>query len=394
MEGYFRRLPDATSAADRISATMQALTAPSHALEAVTAHERHLRLSESMTASSAVDRLLKERWDPTRLRDALEPTAARILRALQEQQATWRALAVSPSSAYLQQEIDRQERWKALVQPSALEQALKAVDAASRYELPEALEPYRTVTDALAFRLSGLQVKEWWRDSEYLEAFVRTSATADALRSGGMNAEIEAAIRAFLTSPIPELPGLAQHRMFLDAAGLWLPRWPRLRPLSPSERRRRFKAQLGANAQSPHVRKAKSLVHRYELALRRVIDWVMAQAFGEVWWIERLPKCNCKDLLGKWKKRGGAVLDHADYPHYWRIMIHPEHFEAGFKLGFPDPDALKRLIEAARRLRGDSHHPSEDPARFTAQDLYELRVTWIAIEEGLIALQPDHDFDY
>jgi hypothetical protein len=395
MEGYFRRVPDPTSAADRVSARLNALTAPTNALEAVEAHERLLQLSGAATASSALDRLLRKQLNPVWMRDALEPATARIVRELQEREA-WRTPPQVSLAARIQKGFDEQQQhWKSIVQPSVLEEVMKAADSASRYALPDALEPYRTSADALAFRLSGLHAAAWWRESAHLDAFVHASAMADAIRSShGVAHELEVAIRTFSDSAIPELPGLAQHRVFLDAAGLVLRRWPRVRPLTPSEQRRRFKQQLGADAEPPHVRRAKSLVHRYELALRRVIDWVMTEAFGEEWWVERLPLCNCRSLLGRWKSRGGNVLDRADYAHYARIMSHPEHFEAGFNVGFADREALERLILAAGNLRAASHHPSDDAAKFTAKDLRDLRVTWGAIEEGLIALQPDQEFYY
>jgi hypothetical protein len=159
--------------------------------------------------------------------------------------------------------------------------------------------------------------------------------------------------------------------------------------LTTAEKRRRFKARLQGRAEPAHVRKAKSLVHRYELTLRDILDAVMADTYGEDWPDSRLPLCDCKDLLGRWRKRGGDVLDHADYAHYARMMSHPEHFEAIFEAGFDDPQALAMLLEDAGRLRAASHHARA----FTPKDLRDLRVTWRTIEAGLLAFTADFEVE-
>ena len=130
-----------------------------------------------------------------------------------------------------------------------------------------------------------------------------------------------------------------------------------------------------------------TLVRQYEQLLRDFIDDAMAVAFGENWIEERLPLCDCRDLLRKWHKRGGDVFDHADFAHYERIMTHEEHFEVAFARGFEELDDLRRLLEAARNLRARSHHPHE----FTAEDMRDLRVTWRMIERGLLALSDDYE---
>ena len=135
---------------------------------------------------------------------------------------------------------------------------------------------------------------------------------------------------------------------------------------------------------------AKSLVHRYEFTMREILDDAMAEAYGENWREERLPLCDCKDRLGRWKKRGGDVLDHADYVHYARIISHPEHFDAVFQAGFDDPQESYDLLAKAGTLRARSHHPH----KFNLEDLRDLRLTWRSIETGLIALEGDYTFDF
>jgi len=137
------------------------------------------------------------------------------------------------------------------------------------------------------------------------------------------------------------------------------------------------------------MKKAKSLVHQRERVLRGIIDGVMAEEFGDDWHLERLPLCDCKDLLGRWRRHGKNVLDHADYAHYARIMSHQEHFDHVFSRGFDDPDELAELMIRAGKLRAASHHAGD----FTPDDLRDLRVTWRTIDTGLLALLPDYTVD-
>jgi hypothetical protein len=70
-------------------------------------------------------------------------------------------------------------------------------------------------------------------------------------------------------------------------------------------------------------------------------------------------------------------------------MSHPEHFEAVFQVGFDDPQALAELWTRAGRLRAASHHAR----MFTPEDLRDLRLVWLTIEKGLVALTPDCEID-
>ena len=115
----------------------------------------------------------------------------------------------------------------------------------------------------------------------------------------------------------------------------------------------------------------------------------MANTYGEDWAEQRLPLCGCKDLLRKWKSRGGDVLDHADYAHYKQIMSYPEHFEAVFEVGFDDPQSLAELLMRAGGLRAASHHART----LSLKDLRNLRLIWRTIERGLVAFTPDYEIE-
>ncbi len=293
-------------------------------------------------------------------------------------------------SDIVQAQVEQDRRWRAMFSPSVLEQAQMAAKLAQTFALPTVMETFRTPVDPFADKLLRLQSFDLLRQPAYMEAFARASAVSDVLaESVRVGRELREATQAFALGSIPAFDTLAGYRNFLDAAGLRLPRWPRLRLLSAAEKRRRFKARLQEKTEPAHVKRAKTLVHRYELTLREILDAVMADAYGEDWAEARLPLCDCKDLLGKWRKRGGDVLDHADYAHYARIMSHPEHFEAVFEAGFDDPAALAALLNDAGRLRAASHHHRA----FTPEDLRDLRVTWRTIEAGLLAFTGDYELE-
>lgn len=120
--------------------------------------------------------------------------------------------------------------------------------------------------------------------------------------------------------------------------------------------------------------------------MREVLDDAMVEAYGEDWAQERLTLCGCKDLLGKWRTRGGSALDHADYAHYAGIVSHPDHFSKVFSRGFDDAGEAYQLFQAAGRLRAASHHGRD----FTTDDLKDLTLIWRTIEKALLGLMDDY----
>lgn len=280
-------------------------------------------------------------------------------------------------------------RWQSMMPPSIYQEAIKAAELTRAYHLPAALEIHRSPVEEIALKLLRSPTADFWHSQAHLSLFSAASSISD-LYAGSTRAtcEVFRANSAMMLEPIG-IGSVAEYRTVLDAAGLILPRWPRVRLLTRAEKRRRFKALLNENVEPPYVRKAKSLVHRYELTFRRVLDDAMAGAYGENWPDERLPHCDCKDLLGKWKRREGDVLDHADYAHYARIVSHPDHFADIFQTAFEDAEEAYKLLITAGRLRARSHHPHD----FRPEDLRDLRLTWRTIENALTALD-EYDFSY
>jgi hypothetical protein len=271
--------------------------------------------------------------------------------------------------------------------------AIAEAQKAQAFAFPAALEPFRVGPEALAIKLAKLHEPPGWTDG-HSGAFARTMAVANAVGTSlSLDTALHDAARAFAAWPIPKLRSLSGYESFLDAAGLILPRGPRLRRVSAAAKRKRLQKKLAAARQPRHVREAVALVHSYELALRQTIDDVMTTQFGSRWAEERLPLCDCKPLLGKWRTRGGELLDHADFADYERIMCNPEHHAVGFAGGFPDITALARVLADARRLRAASHHPKSHPSRFTPQDLAHLRLTFRLLKVGLVALESDWERD-
>ncbi len=274
-------------------------------------------------------------------------------------------------------------------QPGVIERALEAAEFARRAQISSSLIGYRTDIAAMASQLAAAQRAEML-NPPWLEAFSSASAMANMFaQTDRVTADLRSATADIAAMSLSPFDGLSSYRSFLDISGLTLPRFPRLRLLKAAEKRRRLKAKLRENAEPPAVRKAKSLVHRYELTLREILDDVMAEAYGEDWYLTRLPACDCNDLLGKWKKRGGEVLDHADFAHYARIMSHPDHYAAVFEAGFDDPVALSNLLNKAGKLRAASHHGHA----FGMEDLRDLRLTWKTLETGLVAFTRDWEFE-
>lgn len=269
------------------------------------------------------------------------------------------------------------------------EEARRAAELSLTLPLPNTLNSYRASIDQFASNLTGTPTLDLWREPGYVAAFSEASALANLYDANEhVTRAIIEANRYVMHEPLAA-GSLSHYRGIYDAAGLTLPHWPRLRLLTRAEKRRQFRARLNENVEPPHVRKAKSLVHEYERTLRDILDAAMAVAYGEEWPEERLPSCGCKDLLGKWKKRGGAVLDHADYKHYALIISHPEHFSAVFQAGFDDPSEAFDLLVEAGELRAASHHARP----FTPNDLRALRVTWRTIEKALVALDDDYELE-
>ncbi len=276
--------------------------------------------------------------------------------------------------------------------------AVRAAEMASKLRLPELLACHRLDVPDLANRLvlgrlSHSFAAERWADPAFLSAFSGAAAMAQAVAGTGIvGLGVRDAMLSFSSLELPGLIGLRDYRGLLDAAGLRLPRWPRFRRLSEKEKRARQRRRLERHKQSAHVTRAKSLVHQHESYLREAIDGLMEDEYGPDWPDERLPLCDDgKGLLGRWRKRGGDVLDHADYPHYAAIMAQPDHFQAVFARGFADAATIEDLIGRARRLRANSHHPSHP---FTAEDLRELRTTWNAIAKALRSLEADADLEW
>lgn len=278
----------------------------------------------------------------------------------------------------------------AISSSAMIDEAKRIAELAQTYTLPSLLDQFRTPTEPFANRLLHLQTLDMVNSPAYLGAFIQTSAISDLfVESIRVDRTLQEATRQFALEAVPSFDSLNDYRQFLDAAGLGLSRWPNVRLLTIKDKRRHFRNRLSNNAEPFHVKKAKSLAQRYELTLRDILDEVMASEYGEDWAEERLPLCDCKDLLGKWQKRGGEVLSHADFAHYKKIMSYPEHFEAVFAAGFDDPMDLAVLIEKAGKLRAAllHYHP------FAPEDLRDMRLIWRTIETGLLALIVDYEFD-
>ncbi len=174
-----------------------------------------------------------------------------------------------------QAEADR--LYRAAFAPGFVDRAEHIAQLAAGYALPSVLERFRTPTDDFVDRIlrmsdSGLGVAPLaLSERPQIEAFARASAMADMFAdSERLTRGVREAVGVFSITDMPQFANLAGYRNFFDAAGLRLSHWPRRRLLTMAEKRRRLKARLQANSAPPHVKRAKTLVHRYELTLREI----------------------------------------------------------------------------------------------------------------------------
>lgn len=356
--------------------------------------ERHAKLVDQVSGLGALSSMTAVSSAAEYFRQEEERRAQLLRQTLGVAAINTNDFAYQDSVSLITDELRRKEaeRISLLNSTKFAIEAQALAQAAHAFSLGSALDQFRTSEAQLAIKLLNLgTLVDFVKIPAYLQAFTQASALADVFgESKRVDRYLQQASYEFAHAHVPGFPTLRQYGFFLDSSGLALPHWPSVRLLKIGDKRRRFGRLLQKNCESKDVRKGKSLVQRYELTLREVLDEVMTGAYGEDWPYSRLPLCDCKTLLGKSESRGGTPLDHADYAHYELIMIHPEHFEEIFSLGFDDPDALKALMKKAGQLRAKlSHfHP------FSNEDLRDLRVTWRSIETGLLALLPDYDVDH
>lgn len=240
---------------------------------------------------------------------------------------------------------------------AVFDQAYELAQAAQQYHLDDYLDPFKTSVGPLTDKMLYLNSLDSIRSEEHLRSFVQASTVADILgNSRGYGFEAQQALAMLTQQAIPQFDSVQEYGHVLKAAGIALAPWPHIRLLTIGERRKRLRQRVDARQESKHAKKAWTVFHRHELTLREIIDMAMTDRYGEDWPHERLEKCGCRTLLGRWKNRGGDLLGHADYDQYIEIMCDDEHFENVFSIGFEDSDELRRLLTKARKLRAAVMH--------------------------------------
>jgi hypothetical protein len=302
----------------------------------------------------------------------------------------WDRLSQFSTAADLLRAEEATRQHRATFPSYIIDKAQSLAELAQASTLQAAIDPFRASVGPFTDKLLHLESLDVLRSPAHFDAFVQASAISNVFSaSDRVDRRMREAIREFSLAAVPVFDDLNGYRQFLNASGLVLPHWPSVRLLTIGEKRRRLRAKLKNNSEQTHVRKGKSLVQRYELTFRDILSEVMERSYGENWAESRLPLCECKDLLGKWRKRGGQVMAHADYAHYERIMTFPAHFEEVFGVGFEDRGELAAIVKKAGALRAALFHFHP----FSPEDLRDLRVTWLTIETGLLALTSDYELD-
>lgn len=343
------------------------------------------RLSSYLEAERMRERLLQERSLGALLDDLPSQRVLKAVTEAERQRDALLRLAQSPLEQL--RATEGLLRSPVYAELESIEKLRRMVEAAAPKRLPDALDRFSASLDELSLR--GLFVPESVRlaDSATLSAFAESAAVARALATKDMvDRELLRAVDQYRLGGLPAVGSVHAYGRFLDAAGLTLSHHPRTLFVL---RRKRLVRKLQESQPAPHIRRARDLNHKYELVLRFAIDEAMVAEYGEDWAAGRLEHCDCKDLLGRWRSRGGDPLDHADFAHYKRIMTNPEHFSRVFSSGFDNPQELSALIDRAGQLRAASHHGRA----FSADDLRVLRVTWRTLQTGLEHLIDPYDED-
>ena len=265
----------------------------------------------------------------------------------------------------------------------SLQHSIEVARLTGHLALPDMLEPYRLPDIVMASQLADALRTPWWHNYQ-MDALNSHAALAGMLdQTRYVDREALSTVQSVLSHTISGIESARHARQFLDISGLL--RFPSFRVLTKTEKRRKIRHLVKESAPPAHVKKAHALNHRYEVVIRVLIAQRMELVYGEDWVRERLPKCDCKKLLGMQVEGGESILDSADFVHYALIMCHEEHFEAAFSDGYESPDALRQIILRLGRLRARSHHAR----MFTAEDWREMSTLWRTIESGWHALIDD-----
>lgn len=275
------------------------------------------------------------------------------------------------------------------------EQARRLAEMSSLVQLPATLRPFRADMESLAERLAWLHppaLAAHWTDPAVAAGLANASAFSNILdQTARVDANVIRATEEFRVAGLLGIADTTLARAVLDAGGLHLrpfnelffpsPRILRLPPTRGDKRKALHNLRKRARPSRAH-QTAHRIIGSTEGILRRVIARAMECEYGPEWEQKRLPLCGCGDLLKKAGKRGGMVLDHADWAHYRMIMCEPEHFAALFAVGFSDTFVLGQALEAVRQERAVVAHYRA----FTPNNLAALRASCRALEDGLMEL--------
>lgn len=287
------------------------------------------------------------------------------------------------------------ERTEALLQARGYwGEAERLSRMASQFALPPALAEHAMSYQGTMERIASAMAAHGspsFLNPFSMPAFAGASALSNILQANErVSAQGLLASQALSAFRLPEGSGISGLSPLLDAAGLGLPfsRHPGLldlgyfkfRPLpSAKERRARIQAMKKRAKPKPHHLRAFRRVHDAEMLLRRFIERAFTEMYGPSWAAQRLPVCGCRDLLNRTQKRGGTVLENADWGHYLRIMTHPEHFEQVFAFGFDDVAVLQQALSDAAPFRHSIMHFRN----FTPENYVALVASLSVLEQGL-----------
>lgn len=196
------------------------------------------------------------------------------------------------------------------------------------------------------------------RDPQYLSAFDQTRRFAESISVASIGKPIGLShLSEFLDRAIPRFPSISDYDDFLGSAGLDT-RIDLIEPDTDDEKyvELSFSALIETSGASEYETAAFQDIFAFERAIRAFLTRLFTDAFGADWPEKILPICNCGDLLGKYRKRGGDPLDHADWAHFVRLMSCEQVFVELFAVAFKEQSELIGSLELIRKIRKRPMH--------------------------------------
>jgi hypothetical protein len=242
---------------------------------------------------------------------------------------------------------------------------------------------YKTELDGIGLEISNQLGDHAGLFPRYLRDFGLASSFSKFMENhSGVDSQVWTRLDALKSANIFDYVPTYKIEPVLDDAGLRKRHAPDIGSPQEHSGYTRVDRAIFRNWPKAYVIEASNFLYAYEKTLRDIIDAAMSKFHGPDWYKNGLDLADCRDLEGRYLKRGGPVLNHADFVHYLRIMICQEHFDRVFRHGFATINDLKRLIDSLRSLR----NPVKHATTYTQADHVALKMYLSVLRTGLSEL--------